>query len=500
SILSSSNPFAATRLIEHLTQQLENAFNFLKDPEYLADFIEHFMGDGIELDVEEVESKGCVLVATIHKSKGLEWPLVILPSLVERGKPPPSYAGKILKEIKKLFNENQDEEEEREIRRKFFVGITRSIEHLFLSYPLQLTGTSKQRVPRSIFQDTGIKVESSDAFHPAIAGFGMKRSMVEKYKLRAGLEANLRALRDGSEVADLNAAIRGVISFHINNHILDGNIITPKMKNLLNAIETLVGGISLLESEIIYPMQEEKQNELLKLSWSKLNSFMSCPLKYHWAHELKLKGPLSKSLKVGNLVHEVIENLTSPPSKPLNNKSLKKAFEHVLLGKVNQLPILSNEDIASMQTWLSNWMKREMELQKSMEVLHVEEKIDFEFGEVFFAGKIDRVERDSTGSVTLVDFKTSKKATTPGSSQSDAQLILYAHAWSQIHGTLPDYVAYDNVRHNERVTVEINPTIVQRELSNLLGPLSNLISGDKDSNPGFHCSWCDFKSICPDKK
>ncbi|MBT4981959.1 MAG: hypothetical protein HOM85_02710, partial [Euryarchaeota archaeon] len=51
-----------------------------------------------------------------------------------------------------------------------------------------------------------------------------------------------------------------------------------------------------------------------------------------------------------------------------------------------------------------------------------------------------------------------------------------------------------------RVTVEINPTIVQRELSNLLGPLSNLISGDTDSNPGFHCSWCDFKSICPDKK
>jgi DNA helicase II / ATP-dependent DNA helicase PcrA len=500
SILTSNNPFAATRLIEQLTQQLENAFNFLKDPEYLADFIEHFMEDGIELNVDEVESKGNVLVATIHKSKGLEWPLVILPSLVERKKPPPSYAGKILKEIKKLFNENQDEEEDREIRRKFFVGITRSIEHLFLSYPIHLTGKSKQRVPRSIFQDASIEVKSSGVLHPAIAGFGMKHSMVEKYKLRSSLEVNLRNLRDGNEIADLSAAIRGIISFHINNHILDGNIINPEMKRLLTTLETLVGGISLLESEINYPIQEEIQTEVPKLSWSKLNSFMSCPLKYHWAHELKLKGPPSKPLKVGNLVHEVIENLTRHPSKSLNNESLRKEFEQVLVKTVNQLPILSNEDIETMKTWLSNWMKREIKLQQSTKITHVEEKIDFEFGKVSFTGKIDRVETDSTGSVTLVDFKTSKKESKPGSSPSNAQLILYAHAWSQIHGTLPNYVAYDFVRINERVTIDINPTIVQRELSNLLGPRSNLISGDKKSNPGYHCSWCDFKSICPDKK
>jgi len=265
-------------------------------------------------------------------------------------------------------------------------------------------------------------------------------------------------------------------------------------------METLVGGISLLESEINYPMQEEIQTELPKLSWSKLNSFMSCPLKYHWAHELKLKGPPSKPLKVGNLVHEVIENLTRHPSKSLNNESLRKEFEQVLLRTLNQLPILSNEDIETMKTWLSNWIKREIELQQSTEITHIEEKIDFKFDEVNFTGKIDRVERDSTGSVTLVDFKTSKKESEPGSSPGDAQLILYAHAWREIHGTLPDYVAYDFVRLNERVTVEINPTIVQRELSNLLGPLSNLISGDKNPNPGFHCSWCDFKSICPDKE
>ena len=500
SILSSNNPFAATRLIEQLTQQLENAFDFLKDPEYLADFIEHFMEDGIELNVDEVESKGNVLVATIHKSKGLEWPLVILPSLVIRRPNYPKGAKKKLREVKKVFGENEGEEEEREIRRKFFVGITRAIEHLFLSFPLKLTEAKNTRTPLSLFQDASIEFASSDSLYPAIAGFGMKRNMVEKYKLRSGLEANLRNLRDGNEIADLNAAIRGIISFHINNHILDGNIINPEMKNLLNTMETLVGGISLLESEINYPMQEEIQTELPKLSWSKLNSFMSCPLKYHWAHELKLKGPPSKPLKVGNLVHEVIENLTRHPSKSLNNESLRKEFEQVLLRTLNQLPILSNEDIETMKTWLSNWIKREIELQQSTEITHIEEKIDFKFDEVNFTGKIDRVERDSTGSVTLVDFKTSKKESEPGSSPGDAQLILYAHAWREIHGTLPDYVAYDFVRLNERVTVEINPTIVQRELSNLLGPLSNLISGDKNPNPGFHCSWCDFKSICPDKE
>ena len=500
SILSSNNPFAATRLIEQLTQQLENAFQFLKDPEYLADFIEHFMEDGIELNVDEVESKGNILVATIHKSKGLEWPLVILPSLVIRRPNYPKGAKKKLREVKKVFGENEEDEEEREIRRKFFVGITRAIEHLFLSFPIRLTDAKNTRTPLSLFQDASIEIASSDSLHPAIAGYGMKHSVVEKYKLRTTLETSLRSLRDGSEVADLNAAVRGIISFHINNHILDGNIINPEMKNLLNTMETLVGGISLLGSEINFPLLEETQTDLPKLSWSKLNSFISCPLKYHWAHELKLKGPPSKPLKIGNLVHKVIENLTRHSSESLNNESLRREFEQVLLSTVNQLPVLSNEDIETMEAWLSNWIKRDIELQQSTEIINVEEKIDFKFDEVNFTGKIDRVERDGAGSVTLVDFKTSKTESKPGSSPGDAQLILYAHAWEEIHGTLPDYVAYDFVRLDKRVTVKVNSTIVQRELSNLLGPLSNLISGGKGSNPGHHCSWCDFKSICPDKK
>ena len=35
----------------------------------------------IELEIEQVSKPGHVVISTIHKAKGLEWPIVVMPSL-----------------------------------------------------------------------------------------------------------------------------------------------------------------------------------------------------------------------------------------------------------------------------------------------------------------------------------------------------------------------------------------------------------------------------------
>ncbi|MCI5120401.1 MAG: ATP-dependent helicase, partial [Candidatus Electrothrix sp. AUS4] len=85
------------------------------------------------LEIEELAAKGAakspggqqegILITSIHRAKGLEWPLVILPGLEEGIVP---------------FGQDREEQEAGDIedeRRLFYVGMTRAKEQLFLTYP-----------------------------------------------------------------------------------------------------------------------------------------------------------------------------------------------------------------------------------------------------------------------------------------------------------------------------------------------------------------------------
>jgi DNA helicase-2/ATP-dependent DNA helicase PcrA len=80
-----------------------------------------------------------VLITSIHKSKGLEWDTVIIPSLEEKSFP--------------YFYNNQPPDMEAE-RRLFFVGITRCIKHVHLltSVPREkFIGKREDYKPKSRF-------------------------------------------------------------------------------------------------------------------------------------------------------------------------------------------------------------------------------------------------------------------------------------------------------------------------------------------------------------
>jgi DNA helicase-2/ATP-dependent DNA helicase PcrA len=65
-----------------------------------------------------------ITLSSIHQAKGLEWPVVFVPWLVD-GKFPSEFA---------LDNPDGEDEE----RRLFYVAITRAQEELYLSYPIML--------------------------------------------------------------------------------------------------------------------------------------------------------------------------------------------------------------------------------------------------------------------------------------------------------------------------------------------------------------------------
>lgn len=98
---------------EELDTLQENAKEFETIREWIC-YIEHYEE---KLEKAVKEKKDAIHIVTMHASKGLEWPIVILPDINE-GRIP----------HKKAITDDQMEEE----RRIFFVAMTRAKEKLFL--------------------------------------------------------------------------------------------------------------------------------------------------------------------------------------------------------------------------------------------------------------------------------------------------------------------------------------------------------------------------------
>lgn len=135
-ILESLDIFEQINKMENPEERFENIETFInlasqkmikKDTENLKTFL-----DNVMLNLEsESDSENCVSISTIHKAKGLEFPVVFMP-LLNEGVFPDEERG----------NEEEDIEED---RRVFYVGMTRAKNNLVVSYPkvlLQRGGTS----------------------------------------------------------------------------------------------------------------------------------------------------------------------------------------------------------------------------------------------------------------------------------------------------------------------------------------------------------------------
>jgi DNA helicase-2/ATP-dependent DNA helicase PcrA len=124
-----------------------------------------FSGDSVDL-------------LTIHTAKGLEWPIVFVPSLTAR-RFPSSNTGKQKKWLisRELFDAARYEGTDADERRLFYVAITRAREWLSLSAHEKVT---KARVPKSPYIDESLKIYDDTLAFPADWVGGPKDVNVEE--------------------------------------------------------------------------------------------------------------------------------------------------------------------------------------------------------------------------------------------------------------------------------------------------------------------------------
>lgn len=382
-----------------------------------------------------------VSILTIHSAKGLEFDHVFLPSMVAQRFPSTSRR-EPLEIPSELIEERVAENESNlpEERRLFYVACTRARKNLYISYSDKYEGNKKWKVSPFVTEalESGIVEESefcSDGGRPS----GMSVSSLDERVHQGLIEAE-----DGQ---------RGIAGY------------VPEL--IIN-----------------------------RLSYSQIDAFKTCPLKYKFRYIFKIPTPSPHAANFGSSVHDAVNRFyrnIGEGEKPTMDL-LAELYEKCWIGGGYLSKAHENarkqKGLEMMEIFFNHEKENDFKVPAFME-----RNFRLKVAGVAFSGRIDRIDRLEDGSFEVIDYKT-------GSSKRDVnlkkdlQLSVYALACRDVFRLnvskyslfyLEDSYKASTARSNEEIE---NVKTVLDDIA------EEMKKSDFDATPGFNCGYCEYRILC----
>ncbi len=452
------------------------------------------------ITLEQSRANGVNLL-TAHSAKGLQFPVVIIVSLSER-KFPQNDRDKRFSLPQELSREIQPppDAHTQEERRLMYVAMTRAADRLYLS------GIQRTRVRVSRFFSEVISNENFDEYGEVMK-FGNLYTEPEK-------AISQKTDKDFSlKLSDVlySAFSTGKDTYHKKTVLEDSLILlTEKLWSVISSsgygqspddfkkmFIDLIDRCKLKEVEPVVIEKEEK----LKLSYTDIETYNSCPLKYKFKYILKIPEEVGPHVYLGSAIHRTLYEVMSTVSKgkKFSVYELKKTFLEkwggYRIGDKAWAESLKNAGLRM----LENFAKREM--KNRLRIVDLEKKFNLEYDNFILTGKIDRIDKDENGEIYIVDYKTGRIGTSEkANTKADDQLFIYALASPNLYDKIPAEVAYYYLSDDRLVSFIVSEKDLQRVLEKISGVVDKIAKENFTSTPSsFECGRCSYKNICPDK-
>jgi putative RecB family exonuclease len=256
------------------------------------------------------------------------------------------------------------------------------------------------------------------------------------------------------------------------------------------------------------------KQKLPRLSPSRINTYLSCPMKYYFQYEVGVPTIPSEAMLRGTFVHSVLERLMArKPAERTNDASREDfAAAQATMMQDEEFRMLALSDAEREQFWES---AREclrayyrIEHPRDANVVALEKWVTAPLGEFELTGYIDRLERDARGLV-VVDYKAAKPKKAEWSTDYLRQLTLYALMCEVQMNETPHQVRIfylgggkdEHTRDDRVVTQEVTSATIDAVRDDARRVFSGL--GTARATDGFAtnvtklCDWCDYRQWCP---
>ncbi len=406
-----------------------------------------------------------VAVMTVHKAKGLEFPIVYLPGLVA-GRFPAIGRREPLALPLELVHETLPEGDYQlqEERRLFYVGMTRARDELVMSHAADYGGQRARRVSPFVLEALDLPVAAG------AAGAGARAS-------------------------------------------------TP--------IERLRG---LERTEAAAPARARRGDEPLMLSFYAIDDYLTCPLKYKYAHLLRVPLAPHHSIIYGAALHAAVAEFHKRHARGdvMTLEQLWASFESAWSNE----GFLSREHeearLAAGREALRRFRDEQL-APGAVAPAYVEREFSFLLDGDRVRGRFDRVDivprapddpvpvmEDGPGSgadiiepmlelsperVVITDYKSSDvrdPAKARERARDSLQLSIYAMGYEAMTGRLPDAVALHFLESGLVGTTPVDRRRIDKARASIRAAARGIRAREFEPRPDYlACTWCAFREICP---
>ena len=244
-------------------------------------------------------------------------------------------------------------------------------------------------------------------------------------------------------------------------------------------------------------LSEPTANFVTGLSASAIDTYEQCPLRFKLEREWNLPRDVPASLHYGAAMHRVLHTFYDAQryGREIGDEQLLENFraDFATAGIADryQYELYLRQGRDQLMQFLE-WA-RECE---PPEVLHTEQKFDLPVAGMKLTGRVDRMDRVAADSVAIVDYKTGKPK-----SQEDAdkslQLSLYALAAKEAWGLRAERLIFHNLEDNTMVVTTRDSSDLERAKVKVCEAAENIAAGHFPAKPGYHCSFCPYRNLCP---
>lgn len=241
----------------------------------------------------------------------------------------------------------------------------------------------------------------------------------------------------------------------------------------------------------------------MRISYSALNSYQTCPLKYKFQNIDRIKEPKSKEQVFGTVLHSTMKFIHTPG---ILSPTLDQALEH--FGNTWNPAVFDseNEERAAFTQGvkiIQDYMKRNN--PADFNIVSLESRFDIEIGDEgnkhIVTGIIDRIDRTENG-FEIIDYKTTKKMPTQEKVEDDLQLSVYLKAFLSLY---PKEIAnLENIKvslyylkHGVKLSAQRSADQLRESEQIFLDTIKLIEEGNFDATISPLCDWCGYQAHCP---
>jgi DNA helicase-2/ATP-dependent DNA helicase PcrA len=477
------------RNIQLLNQFFEFAeeFNSIYPDNDVEDFTEYLsFASNFEIEEKNLEEQA-ITISTVHGVKGMQYPVVIIPDVIEHRLPTKFQKDKfsipqdLLKGVKSKFDEKELHIQEE--RRLFYVAITRAKEKLIITYAKRYGENKTDSKPSRFLTEIDYQQNENINFQQTNPQKLSAESTTKEDQTQTRL---LKQVISNLATGKFTEAIENVLLYAKSTN-----------KNLDVKIE-LIGKIKEPDYSVLDQIDEKPVTvpENHVFSVSQFVGYKKCPRLYQYRHVMKIPEKPRYYFDFGSSLHSIAEQLTRMQK---DGKNINEAIAEELLAKFwdpkgYKSKIDEKRDYDEAKAILKVFLDEQA--KSKTEIVDIERWFETSVGDIKLRGRIDRIDRDGS-SYTVVDYKTSKKASSLNELKKDMQLLVYALAVKEIYGTGPLKVGDWFLRTNEKVFFEPEQKAIetiQTEITEMAAKIKAAAFEPKKGS--WECNYCDYTCLC----